>query len=144
MPISFEAPNKKWVLSGLLGEPRKRTIIVQSEDPSENRPAGRGQLGARRKARPPRGHSSEHFGTTRSVCQHDFSRYIPPSGQWEPAAYNFQLRATCANHVGDLACMHLESMCALQVPAQTHGFARPTGLKDRERTRRYASRVRTS
>jgi len=43
MPISFEAPNKKWVLSGLLGEPRKRTIIVQATDPSENRyipPAG--------------------------------------------------------------------------------------------------------
>jgi len=77
MPISFEAPNKRWVLSGLLGEPRKRTIIVQATDPSEN-------------------------------------RYIPPSGQWEPAEYNFQLRATCANHVGDLACMHLESMCALQ------------------------------
>jgi hypothetical protein len=42
-PVSIDAPNKRWVLSGLLGDPRKRRIIVQAQDPSENRyvpPAG--------------------------------------------------------------------------------------------------------
>eukprot|EP00397_Hematodinium_sp_SG-2012_P029329 GEMP01030967.1.p1 GENE.GEMP01030967.1~~GEMP01030967.1.p1 ORF type:complete len:297 (+),score=34.25 GEMP01030967.1:130-1020(+) len=36
-PITFNSPGKKWVVSGLLGEPRTRQILFTAEDPSDNR-----------------------------------------------------------------------------------------------------------
>jgi len=76
MPIDLKNPGKKWVATGLLGDPRKRKIIVSAVDPSEN-------------------------------------RYMPPRGPWMPEELEFALKPACANHVGNLACLHLEPQCMM-------------------------------
>lgn len=76
MPTNLKSPGKRWVVSGLMGEPRKRSIIVQATDPSDN-------------------------------------RYMPPQGPWIPEDLGFALKPACANHVGDLACLHLQPQCMM-------------------------------
>lgn len=76
MPISFKSPGKKWVVTGLLGKPRKRQIILTATDPSDN-------------------------------------RYMPPEGPWLPEEFGFALKPACANHAGDLACLHLKPTCQM-------------------------------
>lgn len=38
--------------------------------------------------------------------------YMPPTSGWLPEELGFQIKFTCQNHIGDLACLHLESQCS--------------------------------
>lgn len=41
------------------------------------------------------------------------NRYTPPRGPWVPEELEFEVRPACENHVGNLACTHVEPMCLM-------------------------------
>lgn len=86
-PIDFEAPNRRWIITGLIGTPKKRKIILEAAQPLD------------------------------TLSSAPLTGWLPKAEyrnqklSLDDLEIGFTVLETCANHVNDLTCLALKGQC---------------------------------